>query len=200
MWSQAYNRRAGTRLPTPGNDDHRGPLNGMRHLLRAIAVTLALLPLEAAPQASVEQTTSALPAEDSGFISALSKRILFDIECFRLAASRARSAELRSLAGELQRERSMVDADFRRLLVREQLPVPETHLGRRHRRMLDQLIAQSDGEFDRVFRETQDAAIDEAVGLLERYIMVADDGPLKDFATARLPVLRQQADRFSRLK
>ena len=169
----------------------------MRHILQAIAIiALALLPVD---DAGPQPTTSAMPAETTGFIKALSKLILFDIECARLAATRTRDPRVRNFATVLLSDRRRADESFRSLLAREQLPVPDDQLGRRHRGLLERLRQEDSKEFDRAFIDAQRAELDETIGLVERYAEVGDDEALKSFAEARLPVLRRQADMLRQL-
>jgi predicted outer membrane protein len=172
----------------------------MLQLVRAAALVLALLPSAVLAQAGGQTTSSAPGAKAAGFISTMSVRHLFAIECAGLVATRQPGPKVRDLAHLLKRDHGRALATLRQVTEKAGLPAPEDELGSRHQAELDALREHDTTTFDRAFVVLQSEVNAETLAIVEHYAARGKNRPLRLYAHDLLPTLQRHGDALRQLR
>lgn len=142
---------------------------------------------------------SATPTDAAGFAAAVAASDLYEIESSALAASKARSAELKSHAEHIGADHRKSSADLKAAAASANVTVTP-QLDAEKQAMLDQLKAASDADFDRLFVEQQRTAHQKALQLLQTYAASGDNAELKAFAGKAVPIVQGHLETLNGLK
>ena len=141
------------------------------------------------------------PADATGFVTAVAASDRFEIESARLAASKAGSAEIKSLAQALLADHEKSSIDLKAAAARATPPIAVTPaLDAEEQGMLDDLKATGGADFDRRFIDQQTNAHQKALALLRDYVGSGDSQPLKDFAGKATNVVQGHLDRLNSIR
>lgn len=145
--------------------------------------------------------TSATPKDAAGFANAIAASDLFEIESAKLAASKAGSAEIKSLAKLLRTDYEKSSIELTAAATRASPPVTVTPaLDAEQQGMLDELKATNGADFDRRFIDQQTNGHQQTLALLQDYVGNGDSQPLKDFASKTITVVEGHLDRFNSIR
>ena len=141
------------------------------------------------------------PPDATGFVTAVAASDLFEIESARLAASKAGSAEIKSLAQALLADHEKSTTDLKAAAAKANPPIAVTPaLDAEEQGMLDDLKATGGADFDRRFIDQQTNAHQKALALLRDYVGSGDSLPLKDFAGKATNVVQGHLDRLNSIR
>ncbi len=172
--------------------------------LRALLITTALL---AAPVAMVQAQTETAPAANSApaatapmqvtdpaqFAAMAASSNQFEIASSTLAVERSTNQDVVAFAEQMIADHTNAAQQMMPAAEEEGI-TPPTDMEDRHQQMVDELEGLEGEEFDAAYIAAQVQAHDEAVALFQSYSSEGPDGPLKEFATATLPVLEQHQE------
>lgn len=172
----------------------------MRQLARAAALVLTLMSSAALAQSGGPTTSTAPGTKAAGFISTMSVRHLFAIECAELVAKRQPGPKVRDLAQLLKLDHARALATLRQVTENAGLPPPEDELGSRHQAELDALREHDATTFDRAFIVLQTDVNAETLAVVEHYAARGKNRPLRLYAQDLLPTLLRQGDALRQLR
>jgi putative membrane protein len=165
--------------------------------IRALLVSTALLvaaPVFAQDKADAPATATPVSVTDPAEFGAMASIAnLFELESSTLAKERAIGEEVKAFADQMIADHTKAAQDMAPAAEAEGV-TPATELDDRHQQILDDLAGLEGEEFDAAYIQAQTQAHDEAVALFEGYSTNGADGPLKEFATATLPTLKQHQE------
>ncbi len=156
----------------------------------------------AAPDTTNQRAAGSLSASMFAQKAAMSNQ--FEIESSRIAADKARSAEVKKFARMMVDDHTKAGEKFRTALrgsnaVQDMPTASMTQLDPPHRQMIGELQRAEGMEFDRVYIDMQTKAHEEAVTLFRNYSQTGDDPKLKAFATETLPTLETHLEQVKKL-
>ena len=126
---------------------------------------------------------------------------LFEIESAKLAASKAGSAEIKSLAQALLADHEKSTIDLKAAAAKANPPIAVIPaLDAEEQGMLDDLKATGGADFDRRFIDQQTNAHQKALALLRDYVGSGNSQPLKDFAGKATNVVQGHLDRLNSIR
>jgi putative membrane protein len=144
---------------------------------------------------------AAMPTDPSGFANAVASSDMFEIESAKLAASKAGSAEIKSLAQMLRTDHEKSTTDLKAAAAKASPPVTVSPaLDAEQQGLLSDLKATDGADFDRRFIDQQTTAHQKALGLLRNYVGAGDQQPLKDFAGKATTDVRGHLDRLNSIR
>lgn len=150
-------------------------------------------------QAGQEVPTTPMTAR--GFANAAAANNLFEIESARLAAGRAGSAVIKSLAQQLRVDHEKSSAELMAAAARASPPLTVTPaLDTERQNLLNELKATAGADFDRRFIDQQTNAHQKALALLQDYVGNGDSQPLKDFASKAITVVESHLDHLNSIR
>lgn len=184
VYNEAVHTIKGHGLVTGSHPVNRGGIMSKKYVIGSVLV-LAL-----AAAALAQQADESAQATDTLFISAASQSNVYEIGAARLAVENAQSQEVTELAQMIIDDHTKATSEL--LTVAEGLdatPIADPSGGQQL--MLNYLGTLSGAEFDSAYLEQQVVAHEEAIGLFEIASTMAQDEPLKTFATETLPALEE---------
>jgi putative membrane protein len=156
----------------PGNQSPRPGTN--TEAVSAVEDSIAAL----VGRVSAEMTTTT-----NGFVTAAAISDMYEIEAGKLAAARARSAEVKAFAQQMVDAHTKTSATLKGILASGKVNVtPPTVLDNRRQGMLNNLKGASAADFDHRYMVQQVAAHREANALFEGYGKDGDNAAVKAFA------------------
>ncbi|MEO8547147.1 MAG: DUF4142 domain-containing protein [Sphingomicrobium sp.] len=149
----------------------------------------------------VTNGAAAMPTDSSGFANAVASSDMFEIESAKLAASKAGSAEIKSLAQMLRTDHEKSTTNLKAAAAKANPPVTVIPaLDAEQQGLLNALKATGGADFDRRFIDQQTAAHQKALGLLRNYVGAGDQQPLKDFASKATTDVQGHFDRLNSIR
>ncbi|WP_448500863.1 DUF4142 domain-containing protein [Sphingomonas sp.] len=138
--------------------------------------------------ADAKGVEGAPPMTDQQFANHMASTDAFQIDTARMAQERATDGRLRDYAGRMVTEHQ---ATTERL--RAALPgvTPDASLTAQERAKLDSLRATSGAEFDRLYREQQIVAHQQAISILELQAANSANPQVRELAAQKMPTLRE---------
>jgi putative membrane protein len=166
-------------------------------MIRTLIITTALvLAIPAVAQETPAPATAPAPmsvTDPADFAAKASISNLFELETSTLALERAVGQDTKAFAQQMITDHTKAAQDMAPAAEEEGVAL-ENALDSRHQEMLDALGDSEGEEFDKAYIEAQAKAHDEAVALFEGYSTNGEEGPLKAFASATLPVLKSHQE------
>ncbi|MEO7541708.1 MAG: DUF4142 domain-containing protein [Sphingomicrobium sp.] len=145
-------------------------------------------------------TTAAAALGSADFANAIAGGGRFEIESAALAATKASSADVKSLAAQISADHKKAGEDLKAAAAASSPPfTPLASLNAKQKTDLDALKGPTGAEFDRLYASQQIASHQEAVQLLTSYAAGGASPQLKDFAAKVLPTVQGHLDRLSAL-
>jgi putative membrane protein len=125
---------------------------------------------------------------------------LYEVEAGHLAAARGQAEAVKQFAGQMIEAHTQLAAELKGVSDAEKLGVARPgELDEKHRRMLEDLSAAHDDEFDKTYAKQQVKALEEAVESFARYAESGGDEVVKAFAAKTLPRLKQHLEEARKL-
>lgn len=135
--------------------------------------------------------------DPQGFVNAAAASDMFEIESARLAKTMGRSAEVKEFAAMMERDHTKSTADLKTAAGTAKVtPAPE--MTTRQQSDLAALRAAGDN-FDRLYKQQQLAAHQQALALLRGQAEGGTAASLKAFAAKTVPVVEQHLEHVQRL-
>jgi putative membrane protein len=169
-------------------------------LLLAAAAIAAAQPVTSAPETTAAASAPAAP-DPSGvsvFVQKAARAGTFEIEASKLAARNAQASDVKAFAIAMLSDHASIAEELRR--ASGQIPLP-SDVDPVQQSKLEALAKKTGSEFDRMYAtDVGVAAHQDAVALFEEFSRSGPDGPLKQFAAATLPRLREHLAMAKRLQ
>lgn len=136
-----------------------------------------------------------------GFVTSAALSDLFEVTAGRLASTRSKSAAVRDFGKQMENAHTQSTQQLQSVLAKAGVKTtPPTTLDKAHQALIDQLQNASDGDFDSLYLQQQDAAHRQAQILMQEYSTDGGDAALRKFATAMLPTIAQHIAMLQKLK
>lgn len=141
-----------------------------------------------------------LTAEEFATKAAISGK--FEIESSKLAIERSKNEEVKTFAKQMVEDHTKADQDLKAAAKEAKLSpsVLPNDLDEKHAKMVNKLKEAKAENFDNDYLEVQEETHDDTVDLFEDYIEHGEAGPLKDFASKTLPVLKEHEKHAEKLE
>jgi putative membrane protein len=167
---------AGTAIAQPPNQPgNQSPRPGTN--------TEAVSAVEDSIAALVGRVSAEMTTTTNGFVTAAAISDMYEIEAGKLAAARARSADVKAFAQQMVDAHTKTSATLKSILASGKVNVtPPTMLDNRRQGMLNNLKGASAADFDHRYMVQQVAAHREANALFEGYGKDGDNAAVKAFA------------------
>jgi putative membrane protein len=120
---------------------------------------------------------------------------MYEVEAGQLAAARGQSEAVKQFARQMVEAHTQFTAELKGVVDAEKIDITlPSQPDEKHRRMLEDLSAAHQDDFDKTYAKQQVKAHEEAVESFARYAESGADEVVKAFAAKVLPVLKQQLD------
>lgn len=167
----------------PNQPGHHSPKPGTN--------TEAVSAVEDSIAALVGRVSAEMTSTTGGFVTAAAVSDMYEVAAGRLAATRARSADVKAFAQMMVAAHTKTSAELKAILATGKVDAkPPTVLDSRRQGMLDNLKGASAAEFDHRYMVQQVAAHREARALFEGYAKDGDHAAVKAFAGKTAPAIR----------
>jgi putative membrane protein len=133
---------------------------------------------------------STLARADRDFVMEAAMAGMAEVEAGRLAARKASSPAVKQFAQKMVDDHTASNAELMQLAQGKGV-MPPGELDRSHRKAMDGLEKRSGDDFDKAYMKMQVADHQKAVSLFEKQAKNGKDAELKQWAQAKLPVLRE---------
>ena len=143
---------------------------------------------------------AAAPLASADFANAIAGGGRFEIESAALAASKATSADLKSLAAMISADHQKAGSELKTAAAASNPPfTPLASLNPKQKTDLAALGGLSGSQFDQLYVTQQIAAHQEAISVLRSYAAGGESPQLKEFAAKVLPTVQGHLDRLAAL-
>lgn len=146
--------------------------------------------------------TMAMPgsaATTPDFVSKAAISDMFEIESAKVALARSKTPEIKAFAQMMIDDHSKTTAKVKDIVAKDNLAAPPATLDDAHAKMLADLKAASDTDFDTTYLDQQTSAHEDAVALMKAYGAGGDNADLKAFATETTPKIQGHLDKAKSL-
>lgn len=158
----------------------------MRNLLIAAVATLTLVACGA------PSTTD--------FIQKAAMSDMYEIEAGKIATQKGQTAPVKEFAAMMVEAHSKTTEELNGIVASEKINVDlPTKLDAQHQKLIDDLNAASNADFDKTYAKQQVDGHQQAVDLFDSYAKKGDNAALKAFAQKTLPVIQQHLDAAKKL-
>jgi putative membrane protein len=135
-----------------------------------------------------------------GFVTGAAMGDMYEIEAGKIAAQRAKSADVKAFGEMMIKHHTMMSADMKAALAKANAGVtPPAELDERRKGMLQNLRAAGDADFDLAYLHQQLAAHLEALTLHSGYANGGDNAVLKEVATKAKPIVQSHIDQLKKI-
>jgi putative membrane protein len=151
----------------------------MRKLAMVALATLSLVACGGAPSTS-------------DFVQKAAMSDMYEIEAGKIASQKGQSAPVKGFAQMMVDAHSKTTEELKGIVASEKLKVDlPSKLEAKHQKLIDDLNAASNEDFDKTYAKQQVDGHQEAVDLFDSYAKKGDNGALKQFAQKTLPVIQE---------
>jgi putative membrane protein len=182
-------------------------------MIRATLMAAGALALVACGQQAAKTETAEAPAAqapvaplpqpamtDAEFIQAAAAASAFEIQSSELAAAHAARRDVKDYATTMMRDHRAATQELTTLTSANNLAAPTPMLSAMQAATLESLRGKTGEAFDAAYLDAQVAAHQSAVQAFESYAAGAAAGPLRDWANATLPKLREHLSSAQQLQ
>lgn len=165
-----------------------------RTLIAVGAALLATTACTTSNDATVDPATlgpMSTPTTAMPYVMMAGSGDLFEIESSRLALERSNNDAVRQFAQMLITHHTQLTNATMAAAREAGLNPPPPSLLPHHAEMLDRLRAAPSADFDRMYREEQITAHQEALNLHRTYAESGDEAPLRTSASSAVPIIQQ---------
>ena len=167
--------------------------------MKQILIQAAGHALFAAALFATSSTALAQSAQD--FVNKVAISDMFEIQSSQLALSKQADEDTKPFAQKMVQDHQKTSSELKAVvegsMVKLTLP---TTMDSEHQKMLNDLQAKDDKEFDRAYDQIQLSSHQDAVALFESYSKNGDNPELKSWAVATLPHLKEHLSLAQKLK
>lgn len=129
---------------------------------------------------------AAITTSKHSFVEMAAISDMYEVQAAEIALSRSRRHDVRDLAQQMVRDHTASSAE---LMKTARDIAPPKELDRLHKGLIDDLKGISDEDFDKRYLSQQESAHSGAITLFRTFKDHGDDGNLREFCAATLPVL-----------
>lgn len=161
----------------------------MRNHLMAALATLATLALVSCGAPSTPD-----------FVKKAASSDLYEVAAGKIASEKGQSDAVKQFGQHMVEAHSKTTEELKGIVQQEKIKVdPPTKLDDKHQRMIDDLNAAHQGDFDKTYAKQQVSAHEKAEKLFSKYADKGDNAAVKAFAAKVLPVIRQHLEEAKKL-
>jgi putative membrane protein len=158
----------------------------MRNLLMAAVATLSLVACGG--------------PSTSDFVQKAAMSDMYEVEAGKIATQKGKSEVVKTFGQMMVEAHSKTTEELKGIVASESIKVDlPTKLDTRHQKLVDELNAASDAEFDKTYAKQQVDGHQDAVSLFDAYAKKGDNAALKAFAQKTLPVIQQHLNEAKKL-
>ena len=158
------------------------------HLLAALAVFATMALVSCGAPSTPE------------FIQTAAMSDMYEIEAGKIAAQKGQSDVVKQFGQHMVEAHSQTTEELKGIVQQENIKVDlPTKLDDKHQRMIDDLNAAHQEDFDKTYAKQQVNAHEKAESLFSKYADKGDNAAVKAFAAKVLPVIRQHLEEAKKL-
>jgi putative membrane protein len=128
----------------------------------------------------------------SDFAQNVAMSDMYEVEAGKIANQKGQSPQVKGFGQMMVEAHSKTTEDLKSVLANEKLKVDlPTKFDSKHQKLIDDLTAASNENFDKMYANQQVNGHEEAAKLFDSYAKDGDNASLKQFAQATLPVIQE---------
>jgi putative membrane protein len=141
---------------------------------------------------------AALAGDPKTFVTKAAQGGMTEVELGKLALSKSQDANVRAFAQRMVTDHGKANAQLAAIAKSKNVPVPKT-LDAEHASMVKELQSKSGAAFDSAYGEHMRHAHDKTIELFEGEAKTPSDGDLAEFASQKLPTVREHKQMAQKL-
>jgi len=127
----------------------------------------------------------------SDFAQKVAMSDMYEVEAGKIANQKGQSPQVKGFGQMMVEAHSKTTEDLKSIIANEKLKVDlPIKLDSNHQKLIDDLTAASDTDFDKTYAKQQVDVHEDAVKLFDSYAKDGDNASLKQFAQKTLPVIQ----------
>jgi putative membrane protein len=127
----------------------------------------------------------------SDFAQKVAMSDMYEVEAGKIANQKGQSPQVKGFGQMMVEAHGKTTEDLKSIVAKEKLTVDlPTKLDSKHQKLIDDLTAASDKEFDKTYAKQQVDGHEEAVKLFDAYAKDGDNASLRQFAQKTLPIIQ----------
>jgi putative membrane protein len=136
----------------------------------------------------------------SDFAQKVAMSDMYEVEAGKIANQKGQSPQVKGFGQMMVEAHSKTTEDLKSIIANEKLKVDlPTKFDSKHQKLIDDLAAASDADFDKTYAKQQVDGHEDAVKLFESYAKDGDNASLKQFAQKMLPVIQDHLTEAKKL-
>jgi putative membrane protein len=136
----------------------------------------------------------------SDFAQKVAMSDMYEVEAGKIANQKGQSPLVKGFGQMMVEAHSKTTEDLKSIMANEKLKVDlPTKLDSKHQKLIDDLTAASDTDFDKTYAKQQVDGHEDAVKLFDSYAKDGDNASLKQFAQKTLPVIQEHLTEAKKL-
>jgi len=117
---------------------------------------------------------------------------MYEVEAGKIANQKGQSPQVKGFGQMMVEAHSKTTEDLKAIIANEKLKVDlPTKFDSKHQKLIDDLTAASNEDFDKTYAKQQVDGHEEAAKLFDSYAKDGDNASLKQFAQKTLPVIQE---------
>jgi putative membrane protein len=134
------------------------------------------------------------------FVQQVAMSDLYEVEAGKIAAAKGQSDAAKQFGQHMVEAHAQTTAELKGVVEAEKIDVTlPMALDEKHQRMIEDLNAAHDADFDKTYARQQVSAHEKAVDRFSRYADKGDGAVVKAFAAKTLPVIKQHLEETKKL-
>ena len=134
------------------------------------------------------------------FVQKAAMSDMYEVEAGKIASQKGQTAPVKGFGEMMVTAHSKTTEELKGIVASEKINVDlPTKLDSKHQKLIDDLNAASNADFDKTYAKQQVDGHQEAVNLFDSYANKGDNDALKAFAQKTLPVIQQHLDEAKKL-
>jgi putative membrane protein len=139
-------------------------------------------------------------ASTTDFVQKAAMSDMYEVEAGKIASQKGQTAPVKGFGEMMVTAHSKTTEELKGIVASEKITVDlPTKLDSKHQKLIDDLNAASNADFDKTYAKQQVDGHQEAVNLFDSYANKGDNAALKAFAQKTLPVIQQHLDEAKKL-
>jgi len=139
-------------------------------------------------------------ASTTDFVQKAAMSDMYEVEAGKIASQKGQTAPVKGFGEMMVTAHSKTTEELKGIIASEKINVDlPTKLDSKHQKLIDDLNAASNADFDKTYAKQQVDGHQEAVNLFDSYANKGDNAALKAFAQKTLPVIQQHLDEAKKL-
>jgi putative membrane protein len=134
------------------------------------------------------------------FVQKAATSDMYEVEAGKIANQKGQTAPVKGFGEMMVDAHSKTTEELKGIVASEKTQVDlPAKLDAKHQKLIDDLNAASNADFDKTYAKQQVDGHQEAVNLFDSYAKKGDNAALKAFAQKTLPVIQQHLDEAKKL-